>query len=35
MNPDAMVSVTGNEALADVAADARTRLTSALASLAR
>ena len=35
MDPDAMVSVTGNEALAEVAADARTRLTSALAALAR
>lgn len=35
MDPDAMVSVTGNEALAEVAADARIRLTSALAALAR
>ncbi|GGB89575.1 DUF302 domain-containing protein [Knoellia flava] len=34
MDPDAMVSVTGNEALAEVAADARTRLTSALAAVA-
>ena len=35
MDPDAMVSVTGNEALAEVAADARTRLTSALAAVRR
>ena len=35
MDPDAMVSVTGNADLADVAADARTRLTSALDALGR
>ncbi|GAA4406715.1 DUF302 domain-containing protein [Fodinibacter luteus] len=33
MDPDAMVTVTGNEALAEVAADARTRISAALASL--
>ncbi len=35
MDPDAMVTVTGNEGLAEVAADARTRLTSALDALSR
>lgn len=33
MDPDAMVSVTGNEALAEVAADARARISAALATL--
>ena len=33
MDPDAMVSVTGNEALADVSADARARISAALATL--
>ena len=33
MDPDAMVGVTGNEALADVAADARRRLSAALGAL--
>ena len=33
MDPDAMTSLTGNEALADVAADARQRLRDALAAL--
>ena len=35
MDPDAMVTVTGNEGLTEVAADARTRLTSALDALSR
>jgi uncharacterized protein (DUF302 family) len=34
MDPDAMVQVTGNEALADVAADARNRIATALAAVA-
>ncbi len=33
MDPDAMVQVTGNEALAEVATDAKDRLTRALATL--
>ena len=33
MDPDAMVSLTGNQALAEVAADARARITAALATL--
>ena len=33
MDPDAMVSVTGNEALAEVAADARVRISAALDTL--
>lgn len=33
MDPDTMVTLTGNPALADVAADARTRLTNALHDL--
>lgn len=33
MDPDAMVEVTGNAALEEVATDARTRLTAALDSL--
>jgi uncharacterized protein (DUF302 family) len=33
MNPDVMVSATGNPALASIAEDARTRLTAALAAL--
>ncbi len=33
MDPDAMVSVTRNEALAEVAADARARISAALATL--
>lgn len=33
LDPDVMVSVTGNSALADVAQDARTRLNAALRSL--
>ncbi len=34
MDPGAMVQVTGNEALADVAADARSRISTALAAVA-
>jgi uncharacterized protein (DUF302 family) len=34
MDPDAMVQVTGNEALADVAADARSRISTALTAVA-
>ncbi len=34
MDPDAMVQVTGNPALADVAADARSRISTALAAVA-
>ena len=34
MDPDAMVTVTGNEALAEVASDAKGRLSRALESLA-
>jgi len=33
MNPDVMVSATGNPALAPVAEQARTRLTAALTAL--
>jgi uncharacterized protein (DUF302 family) len=33
MDPDAMVSVTGNQALAEVAADARARISAALGTL--
>lgn len=33
MDPQAMVTITDNDALADVVADARTRLTAALAAL--
>jgi uncharacterized protein (DUF302 family) len=33
MDPDAMVSVTGNQALAEVAGDARARISAALATL--
>ena len=33
MDPDAMVSVTGNDTLAEVAADARARISAALATL--
>jgi len=33
MDPDAMVAVTGNEALVGVAADARTRISAALEAL--
>ena len=33
MDPDAMVAVTGNEALTEVAADARARISAALATL--
>jgi uncharacterized protein (DUF302 family) len=33
MDPDAMVSVTGNRALAEVAGDARARISAALATL--
>jgi len=35
MDPDVMVQVTGNDALADVTADARTRLAAALSALGR
>ena len=35
MDPDIMVTLTGNPALADVAADARTRLTDALHDLSQ
>ena len=34
MDPGAMVQVTGNEALADVAADARSRISTALTAVA-